>query len=143
MMKAALLALFVAAVAAAGCGGGDSSPATTTTAPSGNSIETFSGILVPGGSAFYSFSVSTAGTANLTLASLTSSSTPAASTTVVGLGLGNPVGTGCSLLTTMNVTPALTAQLTSPVAVDVYCVQIQDVGHLTAPLDFTIRISHP
>jgi hypothetical protein len=142
MMKAAVLALFVAALAAAGCGGG-SSPATTTTAPSANSLETFSGILAPGGSIFYSFAASTAGTANVTLASLTSSSTPAASTTAVGLGLGNPVGTGCTLLTTMNVKPALTAQLTSPVAVDVYCVQIQDVGNLTAPLDFTIRISHP
>jgi hypothetical protein len=141
MKKAAALALLVAAFAAAGCGGDSSAPAPT--APAVNSLETFSSILVPGGSSFYSFSVAAAGTATLTLASLTSSSTPAASTVVVGLSLGNPVGTGCSVLTTVQTNTGLKAQLTSPVGADVYCVQIQDVGNLTAPLNFTIRINHP
>lgn len=139
MMKAAVLAILVLASATAACGKNSQS----TTAPSSSSTETFSGLMGLQGSSFYSFTVSAAGAVDITLASLMANSTGPASSAVVGLGLGNPVGTGCSLIKSVNTAPALTTQLTSAVNPDVYCVQIQDVGNMTVPLHFTIRISHP
>ncbi|MDO8795659.1 MAG: hypothetical protein Q7J25_13690 [Vicinamibacterales bacterium] len=140
-MKAAVLAILVVASATAACG--KNSQSTSTTAPSTLSTETFSGLVGLQGSNFYSFTVSAAGTVDITLASLMANSTGPASAVVVGLGLGNPVGTGCSLINSVNTAAALTTQLTSAVSPDVYCVQIQDVGNMTVPLNFTIRIKHP
>jgi hypothetical protein len=138
MMKATVLAIILAAAATAAC----SKDSTSTTAPSISSIETFSGLMALQGSNFYSFTVSVTSTVDVTLASLMAKSPGPASNTVVSLGLGNPVGTGCSLITSVNTAPGLKAALTSAVTPDVYCVQIQDIGNLTVPLNFTIRITH-
>jgi hypothetical protein len=138
MMKATVLAVLIAASATAACGNNDAS----TTAPATSSSETFSGLMALQGSNFYSFTVSAAGTVDVTLASLMGKSPGPASNTIVALGLGNPVGTGCSLITSVNAAPGLTAAISNAVSPDVYCVQIQDIGNLTVPLNFTIRINH-
>jgi hypothetical protein len=134
-------ALLLVAMASAACGNNSQSvtapSATTLTSASG---ETFSGSLLVQGSSFYSFTVTTAGTVSVTLASLVDNTTGPASTAVVRVGVGVPVGTGCSISQSVDTAAGLTTQLTAPVNVDTYCVQISDIGALTAPVQFSIRI---
>jgi hypothetical protein len=138
-MKTAFLAFVVVAVAGAACGG--NSPTAPPTTPSG-STENFTGSLAPRGSSFYSFTVTTAETVSVSLASLTGNNTAPASTSSVRLGLGVPVGTDCSVNSSVDTVAGLTSQLTAPVSPDVYCVKISDIGNLTGLLNFTIRIGH-
>ena len=140
-MKHSVLALIVMAVAGAACGG--NSPTTPSTpAPSG-STETFAGSLPLQGSSFYSFTVATAETVSVSLASLTASGTGPAATSVVRLGVGVPLGTDCSVNNSVDTAAGLTSQLTAPlVNPDVYCVKISDIGNLAGPMNFTIRIGH-
>jgi hypothetical protein len=135
-MKTSVLVLLVAALAAAGCGNNSSVTAPSTPA----TPEAFSGSLPVQGSSFYSFTVATAGTVSLSLSSLTSNPLSPASSSVVRLGLGVPLGTGCSVSTSIDTAAGLTTQLTAPVNPDVYCVNIADIGNLTGPTDFTILI---
>jgi hypothetical protein len=140
-MKTSLLALLILTSVGLACGGGSQSataPATTST--SSGTFETYSGILGVQGSGFYSFTVASTGTVSITLASLTASSVGAASPAVVRLSLGVPVGTGCNVTNFVDTAAGLTTQLTTPVTPDVYCVNISDIGQLTGPLNFTIRI---
>src|SRR5438067_923177 len=87
------------ALMAAACGGSDtSSTATTPSVITGPTTSLFEGQLDPGGSAFYSFTVMSTGLANVMLASVTTSSAPGTSLPVVlGLALGTPLGTDCTI----------------------------------------------
>jgi hypothetical protein len=105
--------------------------------------EVFAGTLDRGGSSFFSFSASTVGVGRITLASVSRAAVGEALPTVLGLGLGVPRGTGCTVTQSLNASAALNAQLVSAVTPDIYCVQISDVGTLTEPVNFTIRIVHP
>jgi hypothetical protein len=42
-----------------------------------------------------------------------------------------------------NTTPGLKAQLNVPTSVSTYCVKIADIGNLTGPVDYNIRVVHP
>ena len=128
------------ALAGAGCGG-NSATAPSTTTPSG-STENFRGSLVPQGSSFYSFTITTAQTVSISLASLTVNGIGPASTSIIRLGLGVPLGTDCSVNNSVDTSAGLTSQLTASVNPDVYCVKISDIGNLTGPMNFTIRIGH-
>jgi hypothetical protein len=137
---ALIAALMLASV---GCGGdGDSvtAPAETT---SGLGSFTFSDLLPVQGSRFYSFTVNETGAVSATLASLMDQRTGPASTSVVRLGLGVPAGVGCSVTESIETGPALTAQLTTTLNPDVYCVEVHDIGTLTTPVYFTVRVVHP
>ena len=125
----------------AACGKDDSS----STAPStpGTATEFFNGDLAVNASIFYSFTVTNAGNVSITLASLNSGNLAAASRTTVGLGLGIPEGTGCALSSSITTVPGFVAQLTSSQSPGIYCVNIADVGTLTATLKFSVRIVHP
>ena len=130
------------ALGMAACGGDNTAttPTTTTTPP-----ELFEGQLTgPGTSQFFSFAVTTAGTVNLTLASVTTAATPGTSLNLpLGLGLGTPVGTDCNLTQQTTTAPGLVPQLTaSSVAVGTYCVKVFDVGRVTVPVNFAVRIDH-
>jgi hypothetical protein len=139
-MKSSVLALLIMASVSMACGG-NSSTTPATTASSSGSFNTFSSLLDVQGSIFYSFTVTTAGTVSLSLASLSAANTAGpASTSVVRLGLGVPLGTGCSVTSSVDTTAGLTTQLTVPVSPDIYCVNISDIGNLTTPMNFTIRI---
>lgn len=131
------------ALAVAACGGDNT--ATTPTTSTAPGPELFEGQLTgPGASQFFSFAVTTAGNVNLTLASVTTAATPGTSVNLsLGIGLGTPVGTGCSLTQQTTTTPGLVPQLTgSNVAVGTYCVTVFDVGNLTVPVNFAVRIDH-
>jgi hypothetical protein len=139
-------ALILFATVNVGCGNNQSTTApstTTTTAPTLPGWQIFSGTLTAQGSQVYSFDISQAGTASAMLASLMpSSGGPAVVSVVVGLGIGTPSadGTTCMLNNSVNTAPALTPQIQSSVVVGKGCVEIYDIGNLTAPVNFAVRI---
>src|SRR5581483_4789633 len=95
-----LWAMLAAAAAAVGCGSAPSITEPSTTAPT--STEYFTGTLTPGGSAFYSFTVSNAGTANITLASTTTAKVGGAVSVPLRMGIGVPYAQGCATVQTVD-----------------------------------------
>src|SRR4051794_17510260 len=141
MRRSFLLVMF--AVLCGACGDSNSSTSPTPTTPL-TTIVSFTGTLAPQGVQFYSFTVAQAGTTAITLASLPPSRALTATlSSSVGLGLGTPAGTGCSMSTSMSAMPGLVAQLSTTTQPTIYCVQVFDNGGITTPVDFTIRIVHP
>lgn len=146
MMRACVRSAFglvalVATLASLGCG--KDTPTSPTTSTPTSSTELFTGTLSPKGSSFYSFSVTNAGTASITLASLASSRVGLAVPSRLTVGLGVPSGFGCATTTTVDASPGLTAQLTASGAKDnIYCVYLADPGVLTGDVLFVIRIVH-
>jgi hypothetical protein len=142
LKKLAAAALMAALPALAACGGSDT--AATTTAPtvtSGPSTALFEGTLAPGGSAFYSFTVTTTGLTNVMLASVTTSAAPGTSSTVVlGLALGTPLGTDCTITNALLASAGLTSQLVNSLSPGIYCARVYDIGNLRSPVKFAIRI---
>ena len=141
MTRSKALGLALALICAA-CGD-SSSPTAPTTDPSRVTV-IFSGTLAPGDTQFYSFTVGLAGTTDVLLASLRprGQTRPALSTTV-GLGIGTPAGTGCRTSTSLNTQPGLSSQISTSTTATIYCASVYDVGNLTEPVDFTVRIVHP
>jgi hypothetical protein len=137
------LILLTLAPAASACGGDNTTapaPASTTIA-SPTSTETFPGTVPVGGSRFYSFVVSLNGTVNVTLVSVSGIGVPP--TVTLGLAIGAPSGTGCSGGTVTNATAGTDPQLTGTYSPGRYCVNVSDVGGLTAPATFIVTIAHP
>ena len=114
----------------------DSSTSPTTTA---SLTEMFSGTLTQRSSSFYTFTVAQSGTVSVTLTSVGGSSTMS-----VALGLGSSTGTSSCTITSANPTAVAgaTPQITVTENPGTYCVQISDVGNLTAPSTFSITIVH-
>ena len=143
MKKLACGAALLTCLAAA-CGS-DATPTTpsSTTTPT-TQTKVFAGSLEVGASSFYSFTPSQAGTVSVTLASLTvGTGTGVTSNVVMGLGVGVPAGTDCSLTTSVDTAAALVAQMSNAMSPGTYCVRIYDIGNLTEPVRFAIRIVHP
>lgn len=138
----AIAALAVLVLLTASCGNNDSSTTAPTT-PALPSTEVFSGTLPVQGSSFYSFTVGTSGQVSITLASLVTTQPGPALNTVMDLGVGTPLGTDCSVTNSVPAAPGLTAQLVNTLTAATYCARIADLGNLTAPVNFTIRIVHP
>jgi hypothetical protein len=138
MKRSALAAAL--AIAAAGCGGGDS-PSTLSTAPTATVItESFTGTVAVGGNDVHPFSVAVSG--GQVNAILTAAGPPP--TIDMGLGIGTPGGTACTLLTNGSVvTPAGTvAQLTGTLNAGSYCVSVYDAGNQTAPITYAVTVNH-
>lgn len=134
------------AVASGACDRGSSTTAptdttTVTTVADPAITEVFNGRVVAGGAAFYSFSVTSNGTVNLTLAAVTGLGVP--STVWLGLGIGTPNGEDCSTTTSLSAQAASVPQITGTYAPGVYCVRVYDVGNLAAPASFSVAIAHP
>src|SRR5262249_1087047 len=130
------------AIAVTACGSSDNSTSPTTTTPS---TELFEGKLQGAGdSMFFSFTVGTTGNVDVTLASVTTATSPGTSANVLlGLGLGSPLATDCNVTSQVQTRPGLTTQRTrTNFAPALYCVRVFDVGNLTTPVNFAIRIVH-
>jgi hypothetical protein len=127
-------------MAACGNNSTDTSPSATTPT---TSTERFDAILVQRASAFYSFQVNSSGSVSINLASLSSLTRPGALSAVMEIGYGVPVGEGCNVQNSIQTMPGLTSQLTGTLPGGIYCANIADIGNLTEPVNFTIRITHP
>ena len=141
-LKADLLMLLGAASVAAACSGNS----TTTTAPStpaSPSARVFVATLVTHGASFYSFTLTTPGTVELTLVSVALVDGGATQTTTMGIGTGTPNGSACDLTNEINTAPGLTAQLKTALGVGTYCVKVFDIGTLKAPVNVGVRIVTP
>ena len=130
-----------AGISAAGCSplGPTSSPVVL---PNTNlTVENFSGSLPVKGTAFYSFSVTEAGTTYLSLISLKEGGVD--STVKVTIGLGRPRGTSCPTGNVLTVAADGSLSLTSTTERGVHCAVIFDPGNLTQAATFSLNITHP
>jgi hypothetical protein len=131
------------AIALSACGGSSDSSTTTPTVTVGPQSQLFEGQLDVGGSAFYSFTVQATGDANFMLASVATSNAPGTSSAVaLGLAVGTPLGTDCTVTKAVVATAALQSPLVANLAPGIYCVRVYDVGALPARVNFAIRIVH-
>jgi hypothetical protein len=147
-MNIARTALVGVMLAGAACGGNSSStiaPTTTTTTAPGGAVlttELFTGVLPVKSSQTYSFTTANQGTVSVTLASLTMMQPGPALNIPLGLGLGMS-SDGCTATSQVTATPALSPQITVALAAGTYCTSLSDIGQLTAPVNFAVRIVHP
>jgi hypothetical protein len=132
-----LIASVLAVFALWGC-----DDASTTTSPTATSpvTETFTGQVIPGGSAARSFTAASSGTASITLTQI---GPPA--DVVVGLGIGIPQssGSGCYLTQTMPAGASAAPQITVAVDAGTYCVRLYDTGSLVTQVAFSVTIVRP
>ena len=114
---------------------GSSTPTTPSTTATSTS-ETWSSTVAPGGQSSRSFTVNAAGTITVTL-------TAAGDTLGLGVGLPRVTGGGCRLAVTVNASPGSTPQISTSADAGQYCVQVYDLGTLTDPVGFAVKIDHP
>jgi len=127
------LVLLILVVAA--CGSDNSTPTTPSNTPSAMS-ETWSSTVAPGGQSTRSFTVNASGTISVTV-------TAAGATVGVGVGLPRLSGGGCRLGVTVNASAATNPQISTPADAGQYCVQVYDLGTLSDPVGFALKIDHP
>ena len=136
------VALATLAVVTSACSAGGPAAVTAPTA-TGPAAELFEGPLLPGGSAFYSFTVTATGLTNVMLASVTTSTSPGTSSTVVlGLAIGTPIGSDCTITNALPTAAGLTSQIVNSLTPGTYCARVYDIGNLKVPVNFAIRIVH-
>ena len=134
--SALLLALLIA-----GCDETSTAPSSTASTPT-RSTESFEITLARGDSMFYSFTAGSAGTVNVTLASVVQQGRAAALLTPLHIGLGTPEGEGCAVTDSLEATPALTPQLSVTMAAGIHCVSVADVGQIPGAVIAAVRFSH-
>jgi hypothetical protein len=125
-----VITLFVA-----GCG--DDNTPTTPSNTSGTKSETWSGTVAPHGQSSRTFTVDTSGTITVTLT--------AAGVDALGLGVGLPrtTGGGCRLGVSVNASAGTTPQISTAADAGQYCVEVYDLGTITDPVGFALKIDHP
>lgn len=116
----------------AGCGS-DNTP-TTPSNPSTTLTENWSSVIAPGGASTRSFTANSAGTIVVTLT--------AGPTVGLGVGLPRTIGGGCRLSVSVNASPGATPQINTQADAGQYCVQVYDLGTLTDPIGFALKIEH-
>ena len=95
-----------------------------------------------GGQRFYSFSVPRDSGFSVLLGSLSTARIQALPDLRVRLGIGVPAGTGCIARESVISTAGLVYQLHGWAPEGIHCVGLYDVGELTEPVSFAIRITH-
>ena len=110
---------------------------TTPTNTSGTRSETWSSTVAPGGQSSRSFTLDASGTINVTLT--------AAGAAALGLGVGLPrtTGGGCRLGVSVNASAGTTPQISTAADAGQYCVEVYDLGTITDPVGFAVKIDHP
>jgi len=126
--------LMIATLLVAGCG--DDNTPTTPSNTSGTMSETWSSTVAPGGQSSRSFTVNSSGTIAVTV-------TAAGAQLGVGVGLPRVTGGGCRLGVSVNASAGSTPQISTSADAGQYCVQVYDLGTLTDPVGFALKIDHP
>jgi hypothetical protein len=125
-------------IGAAACG---SSPSTSTTTPTvTRTTDTFSGTVAVGGRDFHSFTITTTGTIDVTLTAATPPST-----IVMGVNVGIPANSLCPAMAGASTQTAAgtTVQLSGIASPGLLCVDVHDVGNQSAPVSYTVTVTHP
>jgi hypothetical protein len=127
--------IIITALLVAGCG--DDSTPTTPSTTSGPKSETWSGTVAPHGQSSRTFTLDAAGTITVTLT--------AAGANLLGVGVGLPrtTGGGCRLGVSVNASAATTPQISTAADAGQYCVEVYDLGTITDPVGFAVKIDHP
>jgi hypothetical protein len=135
----AVLSLVLACTAAA-CHNNSSSSTTPTTPSTPTTTETHSGTVAVGGSDTSTYTLAQAGEVDVTL---TAAAPPAG--IIMGLAVGFlDVNNNCvPVVGAALATPAGTAPQLSLLMSSSACVTVKDVGNATAPVSYTITVSHP
>jgi hypothetical protein len=132
-------AALVVAVASAACDTAD--PTTTSAAPSvvvPPTTENFTGTVAVGGSDVKPFNIQlTGGTVTVTL---TAAGPP--STIAMVLGLGNLIGSTCTLIASTSAQASSNPQLSGPLSAGAYCVKVSDPGTQVAPVNYSVTVTH-
>jgi hypothetical protein len=136
LFSLALVLLFTATA----CTGNNTSTATTTTPTVARTTDTFTGTVQVHGSDFHSFPVTQAGQVDVTL---TVAGPPP--TIAMGLDVGAPNGSACVPFAgaSANVQAGSAVQLSGVISAGTVCVQVRDIGNATAPVSYTVTVTHP
>jgi len=139
MKRCVVVLAFAAALGAAACNK-DSTSGTVSAPSTTRTTDTFTGTVPVGGSVFHSFPVSKTGTTDVDL-----TSTSPVATVVMGLALGTPGDAGCTPLAGASspVVAGSTPQITGLTTAGTLCVQVRDVGNQTAPVAYSVTVTHP
>ena len=124
---------------ATACNRNDSTPAPTTPTVA-RTTDTFSGTVAVGGDDFHSFSIAASGNVDVTL----TAATPPA-TIVMGLSIGMPGDGRCVPVAggSTQTPPGSAVQLSGVASPGTLCVDVRDVGGETAPVTYTVTVTHP
>jgi hypothetical protein len=132
--------LVILTAVVAGCDSEADLPAPSDPVPFSR-FETYEGTLSPAGFGFYSFTVGTAGSVELTLTSLVDESSGATIDETLTVGFGVPSGMDCATTESAGAAPALGPQITRSVEAGTYCARLSDAGVLTSRAVFALRIT--
>ena len=105
--------------------------------------EVFNGSLDLQGEAAFEFNLANAGAVTATLASVVLARPGPTTTAALEIGLGTPTEGVCNTVVAVTTPAGLTSQLTSTLDANLHCVRVRDVGNLTAPVQFSVRVLHP
>ena len=121
-----------------GCGSSTTPAATTPTVA--RTTDTFTGTVAVGGDDFHSFAVAATGPIDVTL----TAATPL-STIVMMISIGMPADGKCvALAGASSQTPAGSApQLSGIASPGTLCVDVRDSGNASAPVGYTVTVTHP
>jgi len=130
-----LLAPLVAAAVTAGCG--DDNPTITNPSTPTAVTETFAGTVTVNGAFAHNFAVDTAGSVTAQITALGPDAT-----VTVGFALGTWNGSACQLIIANDAAKVSTVILGTATAPGTLCVRVSDVGQLSAPADYEVRVDH-
>lgn len=133
------LAAIALLVGAAGCNNNSTTAATTTSTVT-RTTDTFTGTVPIGGSDFHSFPVTVTGLIDVTL---TAAAPPSA--IVMGVSIGTPADGKCTALAgaLAKASAGASAQLSGMASPGTLCVDVHDVGNQSAPVSYTVTVTHP
>jgi hypothetical protein len=119
-----------------GCGSSNDTPSVPTQPTPVAIVESFPGSLNVNGARTHSFTIDRAGAVSAQVKALSDQAA------TLGLSLGTFNGVACAIIISntaavLNTTVAGTAQSTGQ-----FCVWVNDVGKLTAGVDYTIEVTH-
>lgn len=116
--------------------GSDDGPTSPTDTPTEIVEAGIPGRITVNGAATHQFVVGTTGTVRATLTALSPDPTA-----VVGLSLGTWNGASCQIIIA-NTNATLNTTVFGTASVGNFCVYVQDVGRLTAPVNYELTVGH-
>jgi hypothetical protein len=129
--------LFVLLATASFAACGDDDPVDVPTQPTPVAItQTFSGTLTVNGAQTHSFTVERPGTVSAQVKTLSDGSA------TLGLSLGTWNGAACQIIISNTAAVLNTAVTGTATSVGQFCVWLNDVGKLTARVDYSVDVTH-